>query len=60
MLVSQFCCGQDVILDVGMGNGKTLVFSLPLLTDPKDINIIVSLLSALMIDQVNLLPLYIR
>lgn len=34
-------CGQDVILDVGTGNGKTLVFSLPLPTDPKDINIIV-------------------
>ena len=48
-------CGQDVILDVGTGNGKTLVFSLPLLTDPKDVNIIVSPLSALMIDQVNLL-----
>ena len=46
-------CGQDVILDVGTGNGKTLVFSLPLLTDRKDINIIVSPLSALMIDQVN-------
>ena len=48
-------CGEDVILDVGTGNGKTLVFSLPLLMDPKDINIIVSPLSALMIDQVNLL-----
>jgi superfamily II DNA helicase RecQ len=46
-------CGQDVILDVRTGNGKTLVFSLPLLTDPKDVNIIVSPLSALMIDQVN-------
>jgi len=49
-------CGQDVILDVGTGNGKTLVFGLRLLTDPKDVNIIVSPLSALMTYQVNFLP----
>jgi len=44
--------GEDLVLDVGTGNGKTLVFSLPLLLDSRDINIIVSPLSALMIDQV--------
>lgn len=44
--------GRDLILDVGTGNGKTLVFNLPLLLDPKDISITVSPLSALMIDQV--------
>jgi len=47
--------GKDLILDVGTGNGKTLVFNLPLLLDPKDINIMVSPLSALMIDQVYLM-----
>jgi superfamily II DNA helicase RecQ len=26
-------CGQDVIVDVGTGSGKTLCFSLPLLLD---------------------------
>ena len=45
-------CGEDVIVDVGTGSGKTLCFSLPLLLDEKDINIIVSPLTALMVDQV--------
>ena len=45
-------CGEDVIIDVGTGSGKTLCFSLPLLLDEKDINIIVSPLTALMVDQV--------
>ena len=34
-----FLCGQDTILDIGTGNGKYLVFSLPLLTDPKEISL---------------------
>lgn len=45
-------CGEDVIVDVGTGSGKTLCFSLPLLLDEKDINIVVSPLTALMVDQV--------
>lgn len=44
--------GDDTILDVGTGNGKTLVFQLPLLADPQSINLIISPLSALMIEQV--------
>ena len=47
--------GEDVILDVGTGSGKTLCFSLPLLLDDKDISITISPLTALMIDQVSCL-----
>ncbi|KAJ7758193.1 hypothetical protein DFH07DRAFT_1025066 [Mycena maculata] len=43
--------GEDVIIDVVTGCGKTLCFSLPLLLDADDISMIVSPLSALMIDQ---------
>ena len=45
-------CGEDVVIDVRTGSWKTLCFSLPLLLDEKDINIIVSPLTALMVDQV--------
>ncbi|KAF5332724.1 hypothetical protein D9611_005316 [Ephemerocybe angulata] len=45
-------CGHEVILDVGTGCGKTLVFQLPLLVDPSSVNLIISPLSALMIEQV--------
>lgn len=45
--------GEDVIIDVGTGCGKTLCFTLPLLLDAEDISMIVSPLSALMIDQVS-------
>ena len=44
-------CGEDVVLDVGTGSGKTLCFSLPLLLNEKDIAVTVSPLTALMIDQ---------
>lgn len=44
--------GNDVILDVGTGSGKTLCFSLPLLANENDISLTISPLSALMIDQV--------
>ncbi|KAG6914066.1 hypothetical protein DXG01_002688 [Tephrocybe rancida] len=44
-------CGQDVIVDVGTGSGKTLVFSLPLLQNETDIIITISPLTALMTDQ---------
>ena len=44
--------GEDLILDVGTGSGKSLVFTLPLVLDPTDVSITVSPLSALMIDQV--------
>jgi len=43
--------GEDVIIDVGTGCGKTLCFTLPLLLEATDISMIVSPLSALMIDQ---------
>jgi len=44
--------GEDLVLDVGTGSGKTLVFALPLLLNETDVIIVVSPLSALMIDQV--------
>ena len=44
--------GDDVVVDVGTGNGKSLVFQLPLLLNKSDINLVVSPLTALMIDQV--------
>ncbi|KAJ7807439.1 hypothetical protein B0H14DRAFT_2381275, partial [Mycena olivaceomarginata] len=43
--------GEDLIIDVGTGAGKTLCFTLPLLLNTEDISMIVSPLSALMIDQ---------
>jgi superfamily II DNA helicase RecQ len=43
--------GEDVIIDVGTGCRKTLCFTLPLLLSAEDISMIVSPLSALMIDQ---------
>lgn len=46
-------CGQDVILDIGTGSGKTLCFSLPLLLNEKDLALTISPLTALMIDQVS-------
>lgn len=48
-------CGEDVIIDVGTGSGKTLCFTLPLLADgaESDIILTVSPLTALMIDQVS-------
>ena len=44
--------GEDVIIDVGTGSGKTLCFTLPLLTNETDMVIFVSLLMALMVYQV--------
>jgi superfamily II DNA helicase RecQ len=51
-IATAILCGEDVIVDVGTGSGKTLCFSLPLLLDEKDINLTVSPLTALMVDQV--------
>lgn len=45
-------CGEDVIVDVGTGSGKTLCFSLPLVLHDTDIVLTISPLTALMIDQV--------
>jgi superfamily II DNA helicase RecQ len=45
--------GNDVVLDVGTGCGKSLCFSLPLLFSKSDISLTVSPLTALMIDQVS-------
>ena len=47
--------GNDVVLDVGTGCGKSLCFSLPLLLSKTDISLTVSPLTALMIDQVRVL-----
>lgn len=47
-------CGEDVIVDVGTGNGKTLCFQLPLLLHDTDIVMRVTPLTALIIDQVSL------
>ena len=44
--------GEDIIVDVGTGSGKTLVFSLPLLKDEHDLVMVVSPLTALMVEQV--------
>ena len=44
-------CGEDVIIDVGTGSGKTLCFSLPLILNDTDMVLTVSPLTALMIDQ---------
>jgi hypothetical protein len=44
--------GHDVILDVGTGSGKTFCAALPLLLHKDDIGLVVSPISALMIDQV--------
>ena len=51
-------CGKDVVLDVGTGSGKSLCFSLPLLQNERDVSLTILPLTALMIDQVNLLLLY--
>lgn len=36
-------CGEDVVLDVGTGSGKTLCFSLPLLLDETGTEIILTI-----------------
>jgi ATP-dependent helicase YprA (DUF1998 family) len=50
--------GEDVIIDVGTGCGKTLCFTLPLLLSVEDISMIISLLSALMTDQANFFSVF--
>jgi ATP-dependent helicase YprA (DUF1998 family) len=53
-IVKAILQGEDVIIDVGTCSGKTLCFALPLLTDETDMVIVVSPLTALMVDQVRL------
>ncbi|KAJ7766217.1 hypothetical protein B0H16DRAFT_1218300, partial [Mycena metata] len=43
--------GKDVILDVGTGSGKSLCFDLPVLMNKQDIVLVVSPLTALMLEQ---------
>ena len=50
--------GKDVVVDVGTGCGKSICFSLPLLLHEGDISLVVSPLSALMLDQVRQEALY--
>ena len=45
-------CGEDVIVDVGTGCGKSLGFSIPLFLHETDIALRVTPLTALMVDQV--------
>nr|GAT52719.1 predicted protein [Mycena chlorophos] len=45
-------CGEDLILDVGTGSGKSLCFVLALLFCPTDVALTVMPLTALMLDQV--------
>jgi DEAD/DEAH box helicase len=45
-------CGEDVIVDVGTGCGKSLGFSIPLVLHETDIALRVTPLTALMVDQV--------
>jgi ATP-dependent helicase YprA (DUF1998 family) len=47
-------CGEDVIVDVGTGCGKSLGFSIPLVLHETDIALRVTPLTALMIDQVSI------
>ncbi|KAJ7310179.1 P-loop containing nucleoside triphosphate hydrolase protein [Mycena albidolilacea] len=49
--------GSDVILDIGTGSGKSLCFDLPVLGNEKDIVLVVSPLSALIIEQAAASPL---
>ena len=46
-------CGEDVIVDVGTGCGKSLPFSIPLVKHETDVALRVTPLTALMIDQVS-------
>ncbi|KAJ7670474.1 P-loop containing nucleoside triphosphate hydrolase protein, partial [Mycena rosella] len=49
--------GKDIVLDIGTGSGKSTCFDLPLLTNKKDIVLIVSPLTALMLEQAASSPL---
>ncbi|KAJ3518750.1 hypothetical protein NMY22_g13524 [Coprinellus aureogranulatus] len=49
--------GDDVIVDVGTGNGKSLTFQLPLLVNDSDVNLVVCPLTVLIIDQASSAPL---
>ncbi|KAF4590777.1 hypothetical protein EYR40_009374 [Pleurotus pulmonarius] len=44
-------CGEDVVLDVGTGCGKSLCFSIPLVLNNTDVALRITPLTALMIDQ---------
>lgn len=52
--------GKDCVINVPTGGGKTLAFYLPLLAEPDAVILVVSPLTALMIDQVSLELKYTR
>lgn len=59
-IAAAILCGQDVIVDVGTGNGKTLSFEIPMVLHDTDVSVRVTPITALMIEQVRELTMLKR